>query len=189
MFSYCNWWTCSIFIFRGKDILWAWAAGSDHPTNYSAGELCMVCIYTVCAVVWFVSCRHLFYLGIKLLQVSGSNYITLGLKHKESVNSIRLNTFIWLQFQDFLKDLSMLSHWIHVHMTAVSILSEGSSQVWCQVPGMCTLKSSSMVPSSLISSLKNHIRWISNAVYCSYNLGYHLSLAQLGIQSTEASEF
>jgi hypothetical protein len=88
-----------------------------------------------------------------------------------------------------LKDPSILSYWIHVHMTAVSILSEGSSQVWCQVPGMCTLKSSSMVPSSLISSLKNPIRWISNAVYCSYNQGYHLSLGQLVIQSTEASEF
>ncbi len=140
-----------------------------------------------CCMVCFLQTSLL--LGIKLLQVSGSNYITLGLKHKESVNSIRLNTFIWLQFQGFLKDPSILSHWIHVHMTAVSILSEGSSQVWCQVPGMCTLKSSFMVPSSLISSLKNPIRWISNAVYCSYNLGYHLSLAQLVIQSTEASEF
>jgi hypothetical protein len=58
-----------------------------------------------CCMVCFLQTSLL--LGIKLLQVSGSNYITLGLKHKESVNSIRLNTFIWLQFQDFLKDPSI----------------------------------------------------------------------------------
>jgi len=170
-------------------------------TYYGLGLLALIIPQIILQVsyVWFVCILYVLLYGlfladisftwIKLLQVSGSNYITLGLKHKESVNSIKLNTFIWLQFQDFLKDPSILSHWIHVHMTAVSILSEGSSQIWCQVPGMCTLKSSSMVPSSLISSLKNPIRWISNAVYCSYNLGYHLSLAQLFIQSTEASEF
>ncbi len=112
---------------------------SVGKTYYGLGLLALIIPQIILQVsyVWFVCILYVLLYGlfladisftwIKLLQVSGSNYITLGLKHKESVNSIRLNTFIWLQFQDFLKDPSILLHWIHVHMTAVSILSEGSS--------------------------------------------------------------
>lgn len=111
--SYCNWLICSIFICYGKDILCTGAAGPDCAANYSAGQHstvdhCMVCSYRH-PITWDCKCTH-------WRCVAPIVWHLILWKHKKNIYT---NTFS-----------------IFICLFAVSILSAGPTEVWCQVSGM-----------------------------------------------------